>query len=900
MAIGSLFVELGVNTAAFAAGLDKATYAAKAATQQIGASLRGMGGVLSEVGGQFGQFGGIIGSALGSAGTAVSKLGSELAKALGPDGQNAKVFTVAAAGVLGVGAAALTAAGAVIGIAIHASEAAARMHELAQITGVSVQELSGLSIVAKVVGVDVDTLAKGLERMDKSALSAAQGSSKTAGGWKTLGISVTDASGKLKSTTELFTELSAKFSTMEDGATKTGLAMQLLGKAGANLIPVLNQGPEAIKYWIDYGTKVGAVLTGPAAEGAHNFQQQLDKLGLISTGVQNKLQAALLPAISHVVDAFTTFAEKGTAIQTFGRIVGEALNFITKYTLEAIHGFGWFGDEINIISDKVQRFWISVKQVTVGDPTGELAAKYKLLSKDIDDTSAHIQREWDHLALALGDLDVKGVKPVAPEGKARGTSPAPAIAGGEVARPVEDFAGKLIGNATAARDAELALAEAIGKGTGALLLQAAASDADKKLTDTLLQIQSKLKQLAEEESAAVASGNAKKVTAIRQATDELHKQQLALVGIKDKLEDIAKVTALTKFTVEMAKGFETANEKLKQTIAGMDALAAAANKGGQAFLNAQIEAKLADDKAKVDEATAAYNELSNSQNKDQGQLDLLARALSAANAQLDEHRKLLTDEQEKGFAVAAAHSNLAARIATENTEFAKLSANAKDADTQMILLAQHQANLNKITTEWDNAALAVGNFGQRAKAVMDQLAIESQQGGKKIAEAFKTAIDGVAQNFADLVIKGKANWAALFDSLETAIVKQLASAALNKLISALGSLGSSGGEGGGGGGGGFFSSLIGGLFGGGKAAGGPVAPGVSYLVGEQGPETFVPGTSGTIVPNPGSSAPQVNASFTMNIHGATDPDTFRKAAPQIQAQLARSLQIASARAGQES
>ena len=40
-----------------------------------------------------------------------------------------------------------------------------------------------------------------------------------------------------------------------------------------------------------------------------------------------------------------------------------------------------------------------------------------------------------------------------------------------------------------------------------------------------------------------------------------------------------------------------------------------------------------------------------------------------------------------------------------------------------------------------------------------------------------------------------------------------------------------------------------GAFGGARAAGGPVASGSTYMVGERGPELFVPRSSGTIVPN---------------------------------------------------
>ena len=73
----------------------------------------------------------------------------------------------------------------------------------------------------------------------------------------------------------------------------------------------------------------------------------------------------------------------------------------------------------------------------------------------------------------------------------------------------------------------------------------------------------------------------------------------------------------------------------------------------------------------------------------------------------------------------------------------------------------------------------------------------------------------------------------------------------------------------GGGGGSFFGNLLSGLFGGGKAAGGSVNGGTTYMVGEQGPELFVPGRSGAIVPNDalgggGSSNDTFNVNFSIN------------------------------------
>ncbi len=78
-----------------------------------------------------------------------------------------------------------------------------------------------------------------------------------------------------------------------------------------------------------------------------------------------------------------------------------------------------------------------------------------------------------------------------------------------------------------------------------------------------------------------------------------------------------------------------------------------------------------------------------------------------------------------------------------------------------------------------------------------------------------------------------------------------------------------------------FSALSG-AFGGGRADGGFVAAGQSYLVGERGPELFTPAASGRIG---GGNAASVNVSITLP--GVTDASSFRNSETQIAASLAR-------------
>jgi hypothetical protein len=113
------------------------------------------------------------------------------------------------------------------------------------------------------------------------------------------------------------------------------------------------------------------------------------------------------------------------------------------------------------------------------------------------------------------------------------------------------------------------------------------------------------------------------------------------------------------------------------------------------------------------------------------------------------------------------------------------------------------------------------------------------------------------------------------------VVKPLAEAVKNAL---------SGGAGGGGGWIQAAGSFFGGLFGGARADGGPVSAGRAYLVGERGPEMFVPRGAGQIVPNGGmAGAMTVTNNFTISGPVSRETET------QIAAAAARAIAAASRR-----
>lgn len=130
-----------------------------------------------------------------------------------------------------------------------------------------------------------------------------------------------------------------------------------------------------------------------------------------------------------------------------------------------------------------------------------------------------------------------------------------------------------------------------------------------------------------------------------------------------------------------------------------------------------------------------------------------------------------------------------------------------------------------------------------------------------------------------------------FDDLKRVALNALGEIAAQAAQSVFsGSLG--GGAGGGIGGLLNFGGLVGSILGlPGRATGGPVAPGRGYLVGERGPELFVPTTSGTVVPNGGGSGGRdVRVSIQVVAPpGGNSPQALQRSGRQVASAVRRAL-----------
>ncbi len=122
------------------------------------------------------------------------------------------------------------------------------------------------------------------------------------------------------------------------------------------------------------------------------------------------------------------------------------------------------------------------------------------------------------------------------------------------------------------------------------------------------------------------------------------------------------------------------------------------------------------------------------------------------------------------------------------------------------------------------------------------------------------------------------------------VIDDIAAQAVRSLLGGIG--GGKGGSGGDGGAGGLLSGLLGSVLGlPGRATGGPVSPGRGYMVGERGPELFVPTSAGSVVANQGS-APTRDVRVSINViapAGGNAPQALQRSGRQIASAVRRAL-----------
>lgn len=193
-----------------------------------------------------------------------------------------------------------------------------QLDEMSQKTGIGVKSLSALTQAAGDTSVDVGALSGALKKFNVNTVEAAAGNKTLVSAFDSIGISVGDL--KTLKPDELIFKVADQFAKFADGPSKAAVAVALFGKQGADLIPMLDMGSQAIR-------KLGLDMSDDFAHHARELEDTLNQIqrNFKQTGV-NILEGTL-PAIQQVAAAFQNLTAPTKAAK--GDL--DLLNNVIKY-----------------------------------------------------------------------------------------------------------------------------------------------------------------------------------------------------------------------------------------------------------------------------------------------------------------------------------------------------------------------------------------------------------------------------------------------------------------------------------------------------------------------------------------------------------------------------------------
>lgn len=212
------------------------------------------------------------------------------------------------------------------------------MGDLAEQVGVAVETLTALGQVASLSGGDVQGVGDAFRFLGKNVAEAMQDlDSAAAKTFRELGIALVDANGNARPLEEIMLELADAIARLPAGAMRTAIAMDLLGRGGTQMIPILSQGSAALREQMARMQQYGAVVTQENRAAADAWNDATGEIGIawqglkmsFSSGIRDSLLPYLQRVLSWVRDSQPRVAE----------IVAQLLGYVAAFPGKFVDAF---------------------------------------------------------------------------------------------------------------------------------------------------------------------------------------------------------------------------------------------------------------------------------------------------------------------------------------------------------------------------------------------------------------------------------------------------------------------------------------------------------------------------------------------------------------------------------
>lgn len=208
--------------------------------------------------------------------------------------------------------------GAVVAFTNQVANQIDKINDLSKRYGVAVEALSEFDHIARLSGTSIDQVAIGIQFLQRNMSEANRGVGAAVKVFDSLGFSVEGVSGRTKEASSAMYEIADRIAAIQDPAKQTELAIQIFGRSGAQLLPILREGSEGMRAMAADAEFLGVKLSSQAAANAAEFKDQMDRVGQAIRGASFAVAGEWIPVLTGMAKAVANFiAESIPEIKEF-------------------------------------------------------------------------------------------------------------------------------------------------------------------------------------------------------------------------------------------------------------------------------------------------------------------------------------------------------------------------------------------------------------------------------------------------------------------------------------------------------------------------------------------------------------------------------------------------------
>lgn len=183
-----------------------------------------------------------------------------------------------------------------------------KIAKMAQRTGIAAQSLSELEYVASQSGTSIDTFETAIKKMEQTLAQAANGSSAAQQRLEMLGLSLADLANKTPD--QQFRIIASAIASLPDPSQRAAAAINMFGRSGTELIPLMNQGADGIENLIQKAHDLGLVMGEEDYKAAEAATDALDNLKRSTAALKRTLSAEMVPILTEAANKIASISGK--------------------------------------------------------------------------------------------------------------------------------------------------------------------------------------------------------------------------------------------------------------------------------------------------------------------------------------------------------------------------------------------------------------------------------------------------------------------------------------------------------------------------------------------------------------------------------------------------------------